>query len=236
MGCKVLIKFNIMIIQKIKSHQSLSDNEFNSIYPLSIQALSPRHWTPVEVAKKASQFLCYKDGLKVLDAGSGAGKFCMIGAATQPSCTFYGIDFREKLIHLSNKLKERYNISNVQYIRDNLMNVNFTDYDVVYFFNSFHEKIDDSAVIDYNSKVSYVLYRRYMTNFFLKLCKMPIGTRVVTYHTLDFCVPNSYTKVKTLTDGHLKFYVKVDENDNEIISSRITEQINRYMFSNSTYQ
>ena len=108
--------------------------------------------------------------------------------------------------------------------------------EVVYFFNSFHEKIDDSAVIDYNSKVSYVSYRKYMTNFFLKLCEMPIGTRVVTYHTLDFCVPNSYTKVKTLVDGHLKFYVKVNQNDNEIISSRITEQINRYIFSNSTYQ
>ena len=116
-----------MIIQKIKSHQSLSDNEFNSIYPLSIQALSPRHLTPIEVGKKASQFLCFKDGLKVLDAGSGAGKFCMIGAAIQPSCTFYGIDFREKLIHSSNKLKEKYNISYVQYVRDNLMNVNFTD-------------------------------------------------------------------------------------------------------------
>jgi len=219
-----------MIIEKLKTQKYISDHEFNSIYPIEIQALSSRHWTPVDVAKKATQFLCYKDGLKVLDAGSGAGKFCMVGATIQPFCTFFGIDFRDQLIGLSNQLKEKYKINNVEYIKKNLLDVNFTDFDSIYFFNSFHERIDDSAIIDNKSKVSHTLYRRYVKNLYLQLSEMPIGTRVASYHTSDFCIPNSYSKVKTLLDGHLKFFIKVKEND--LTTSRISEEINQYLFLN----
>ena len=42
------------------------------------------HWTPVHVARRAAQFLVTGPETRVLDVGSGPGKFCLVGAlATQ---------------------------------------------------------------------------------------------------------------------------------------------------------
>ena len=52
-----------------------SDNQFNHLYPASINKLARGHWTPIEVAWKAASFLAIENGVKILDIGSGVGKF-----------------------------------------------------------------------------------------------------------------------------------------------------------------
>ena len=57
-----------------------SDKQFNELYPPAIQSLARRHWTPLDVARKAANYLAAEDNVKILDIGSGVGKFCLSAA------------------------------------------------------------------------------------------------------------------------------------------------------------
>jgi len=49
--------------------------------------MSLKQWTPLAIARKAAEFLA-EPGSKVLDIGSGIGKFCLTGAFFNPEATF----------------------------------------------------------------------------------------------------------------------------------------------------
>jgi ubiquinone/menaquinone biosynthesis C-methylase UbiE len=70
-----------MIFKHIQLGLKVADEEFDAVYPDFIRDLSAIHFTPVNVTKAATRFLVRKANAKVLDVGSGAGKFCLIGAA-----------------------------------------------------------------------------------------------------------------------------------------------------------
>ena len=109
----------------------LDDAIFNDIYPKKIRELAKRHWTPIEVAKLTADYLAFKAGAKVLDIGSGVGKFCMIGA----TCTkgiFTGVEQRKGLVTLANKIKVQYGIKNVEFIQANIMEIDFECYQSFY--------------------------------------------------------------------------------------------------------
>lgn len=201
-----------MIIEKLKLAKIISDLEFDSIYPKEIQALSERHWTPVRIAKIVTDFLCTDTDLKILDIGSGVGKFCLVGASLKPRCEFYGAEFRERFINLSNSLKDTYRIKNVHFLNSDILEMSFNNFNCIYFYNSFQERIDDTANIDTNSELSFSLYKQYSKHLFFQFQTMPLGTKLATYHTADFFIPGSYKLVEKSTDGNLKLYIKSDEN------------------------
>lgn len=201
-----------MIIENPKKNkESILEGEFDLIYSPKIRALSDRHWTSVEVTKAALDFLCYKDNLKIADIGSGVGKFCISAALLKPNCFFYGIDYREDFIDISIKIKDDYRIENTHFINRDFSDVDFKNFDGIYFFNSFQEKIDDTAMIDQFSNVSYDLYKKYTQNLFMKLNAMPEGTRLVTYHTNDIFIPYSYRIVNKSFNNKLEFYIKCND-------------------------
>lgn len=77
-----------------------SDIQFHLLYPPSMQRLARRHWTPLTVAQQAAQFLAPNDGVRILDIGSGVGKFCLSAAYYNPNALFYGIEQRKNLVQL----------------------------------------------------------------------------------------------------------------------------------------
>ena len=84
-----------MIFKYIEKGISIEDDEFDEIYPEEIRPMAFTHFTPVEMAIKAAKYLVQKSGTKVLDIGSGAGKFCMIGSACTDghfTCLLYTSD------------------------------------------------------------------------------------------------------------------------------------------------
>ena len=93
-----------------------SDEIFNSIYPDNIQAVAKKHWTRLEVAKKSAQFLAISPDVKILDIGSGSGKFCFAAAHYHPATQFYGVEQRADLVDLCNNLKAQLKINNVTFI------------------------------------------------------------------------------------------------------------------------
>ena len=88
-----------MVFELLKLNIHITDEQFNTIYPTSIRRLSEKHWTPVSVAKAAAEFLVTNPGTRVLDIGSGAGKFCMVGAVHTRGF-FTGVEQREELVQL----------------------------------------------------------------------------------------------------------------------------------------
>lgn len=196
-----------MIFEYFKLNINVKDDEFNVIYPEHIRKLAKRHWTPIAVAKIASQFLVDKPGTKVLDIGSGAGKFCMLGSAFTKG-HFTGIEQREYFYQLSNRLKQSYRLSNVEFIHSNITKINFKDYNAFYFFNSFFENIDRSAMIDDTVESDIKLYNLYSKYVREQLGEMPIGTRLVTYWSDLKEVPIGYKIQQTSLEGLVKMWEK----------------------------
>ncbi|MDZ4683027.1 MAG: methyltransferase domain-containing protein [Saprospiraceae bacterium] len=197
-----------MIFEKLKSGVEIEDETFDVIYPLRYRKISKIHFTPIKVAQVAARYLVEKPGTRVLDVGSGAGKFCMVGAA----CTegyFVGVEQRKHLHSLANKLSKRYNLEHIDFIASNVVEIDFEDYDAIYYFNAFYENIFHNGAIDSSvtlDKTLYSIYTQYMRE---QLNKMPLGTRLATYFSFMDEVPNSY-KIKSADfDLKLKLWEKV---------------------------
>src|SRR5690606_37337144 len=169
-----------MIFKKLQLNIDIEYRLFNTLYPSRIKKLSKRHWTPVEVAKLAADYLAERPGKKVLDIGSGAGKFCLIGAASTKGL-FYGVEQRESLVKLSQKIARTHHVHNVEFIHSNITQIYFSAYDAFYFYNSFYENIECLLAIDTTIHLEEKLYFKYSEYVKDQLKKTPIGTRLVTY-------------------------------------------------------
>lgn len=198
---------NPMIFSRLKKGLEVSDSEFDVIYTERIKEVSAFHFTPVEVARIAAQFLAEKPGTKVLDVGSGAGKFCMIGTTCTNGC-FTGVEQRESLYDLSKKLSNHYSLPNLTYIHSNITDIEFKAFDAIYFFNAFHENIVQSDPIDNSVKLDRRLYDVYSLYVKAQLDTMPAGTRLATYFSYLDEVPDSYNIKSTNFDDKLKLWEK----------------------------
>jgi cyclopropane fatty-acyl-phospholipid synthase-like methyltransferase len=176
---------------------------------LHIQEVAEKHWTPIAVAEKAAAFLAVSDDVKILDIGSGSGKFCLTAAHLYPQTLFYGIEQRPGLVSLSQELAKKLELENVIFLCNNITKVDFSRYDHFYFYNAFYENIAGTQKIDNDIIYSEDLYNYYNRYLYKQLDKMPAGTRLVTYHSFGKEVPKSFEIVHTDYNEYLKFWVKV---------------------------
>jgi SAM-dependent methyltransferase len=197
-----------MLFEYLKLNINVDDDEFNAIYPEWVRTLARRHWTPIDVAKKAAEFLVDKPGAKVLDIGSGPGKFCMTGA-TFTKGHFTGVEQRYGLVELSKKLSRCYRIQNIDFIHANITSIKFKDYDAFYFYNPFHENIDITAKIDNTVNSGFELYNLYHMYVYEQLATAPCGTRLATYWSTIKEIPSSYKLKHSFKGGLLMFWEKI---------------------------
>jgi SAM-dependent methyltransferase len=198
-----------MIFELLRLNIDICDSDFNAIYPEKIQLLAKQHWTPVSVAKLASEFLVDRPGARVLDIGSGAGKFCMIGA-TNTKGYFTGIEQRLELIELSRKISASYYIHNVEFLHANITSIKFSDYDSFYFYNSFYENINMINRIDDTIKLDMHLYHLYSMYIVEQFASLPLGARLVTFCSPSTIIPRTFKLQDSSKGGLLKFWEKVN--------------------------
>ncbi|WP_211999560.1 methyltransferase domain-containing protein [Chitinophaga sp. HK235] len=187
---------------------SVNDAAFDWLYPERIQQLSRRHWTPVEVARKSARFLAGGEGKKILDVGSGVGKFCLIGGYHHPEASFYGIEQRKELHHFAQAAQQHTGLENVHFINGNFTQIDFDDFDHFYFYNAFFENLADEGHIDHTMEYSASLYHYYCRQMFQGLLYKPAGTRVVTFHSMEDEIPPDYQLVDASVDFLLKMWIK----------------------------
>jgi hypothetical protein len=183
------------------------DAAFDTLYPLHIRELSQMHWTALDVSLEASNFLA-APGARILDIGSGVGKFCIAAGVYHPEATFYGVEQRDELLHHAQIAKEQVGVSNVQFIYGNLTDLDYDLYDHFYFYNPFYENIEPGSRIDYTVSISFELYRHYTLFIYEMLNKKPAGTKLVTFHAPDKQIPDSYRLINNSYSRVLKMWVK----------------------------
>ena len=183
------------------------DTAFDDLYPEHIQELSQMHWTPVDIAKKAGDFLSIPN-TSVLDIGSGVGKFCITAGFFHPETFFCGIEQREELYTFAEIAKAEIELPNVNFIHGNLTELDFKNYDHFYFYNPFYENIEPDSRIDYTVRTSFELYDLYSRFVFQMLEEKPPETRLVTFHAPDTQVPSGYQLVNNSYSRVLKMWIK----------------------------
>jgi SAM-dependent methyltransferase len=186
----------------------VNDAAFDRLYPERVQQLSRRHWTPLSIARTAARFLASGSGKRILDIGSGVGKFCLIGARFFPDAVFYGIEQRQELHQYAEEVKSITQSHNVNFIQGNFTQQDLSAYDGFYFYNSFFENLADQDLIDDKVEYSASLYNYYSRCLFKQLEKKASGTRLVTFHSLGDEVPPSYQLVDASADLMLKMWIR----------------------------
>ncbi len=186
-----------------------NDKELEALFPDWARALSGRHWTPMHVAARAAEFLAVQPGTKILDIGSGVGKFCLTGAMFHANVDFYGIEFRENLVQVAKDCAAKLELTNVHFEARDINTVTLKNYDSFYFYNSFYENIAVDERIDEKVTLSVSLYKQYQAYILRQLEKLPSGTRLATFYGNDTYVPRNYHVVGTYMDELLKFWVKI---------------------------
>jgi hypothetical protein len=184
-----------------------NDAAFDDLYPEHIRDLSRMHWTPVGIARKASNFLGIPNA-RVLDIGSGVGKFCITAGFFQPDTTFYGIEQREALHTFAEIARDEISLPNVHFIQGNLTELDFSWFDHFYFYNPFFENIDHDSRIDYAVKISFELYHHYSRLVYEMLDQKPPETRLVTFHASESQVPPGYQLINNSPGGTLKMWIR----------------------------
>jgi SAM-dependent methyltransferase len=184
-----------------------NDTSLDYIYPDHIRQLSQMHWTPIDIAKKAAFFLAMPNA-RVLDIGSGVGKFCITAGAHFTNTQFIGIEQRKGLCNYAKIAKDELGLDNISFIHGNLTDLDYNDYDHFYFYNSFYENIEPGSRIDFAVGTSFELYESYSRFVYAMLDSKKSGTRVVTYHTREEQIPPSYSMVDNSYNKMLKMWIK----------------------------
>ncbi len=196
-------------LRKAQYNAALFSNDaaFDWMYPEHFQLLSLKHWTPLAVARKAAAFLA-EPGARVLDIGSGIGKFCLAAGYEFPETYFYGVEQRHELVYHAEDAKGYTGLPNVNFIYANITQLNFKEFDHFYFYNSFYENIDPENQIDDTIEISESLYNYYTQYLFRALDEKPSGTRLVTFHISGEEVPSDYELAEVSYDTLLKMWIK----------------------------
>jgi len=168
-----------------------SDVDFDSVYSYPVQRLSEQHWTPVAVAFVAAKLLVRDKESRVLDVGSGAGKFCHVGATVTPA-RFYGIDQSNFLVEEAQSICQLKGITNAEFTLGNALDLDWRQFDAVYLFNPFFENIGPSSRLDRAAELDSKIFMESVATVENKLREMPAGTRVVTYYGFGGKMPVGY--------------------------------------------
>lgn len=165
-----------------------TDEAFDAHYPPPIRRHAFTHFTPVDVATAAARFLAPRAGARVLDVGSGAGKFCCVGALTTPGL-FTGVERRPALHAAAEAFAGAHHIRRVSFLLADVKDIDFAAYDAFFLFNPFYENLGIDEPMDDSVVLGREQYTRYCAHVREQLAARPPGTRLATYYSFLDDVP-----------------------------------------------
>lgn len=196
------------LIQRIQQGEVITDQAFDACLDAGVKRHSSTHYTPVAVAIEAAQFLCggIEGSAKILDVGSGVGKFCLIAASNCENAFFMGVEQRANLAAVADSLAEQSKLDNLGFLCANVMGVSFKDFDAFYLFNPFYEHLEPFSAIDESIDLDQQMYDIYSGYVRKQLQGMPKGTRVASYFGMGDEMPLNYDLIAQMFDGNLKLW------------------------------
>ena len=180
------------LARSLRRRSLLDDAAFDQVFPSAQRFRSWLHWTPVDVALRATALLAAGRCSRVLDVGSGVGKLCLIGAATTPA-TWFGIERDVDMVRAANAAAADMHLEHrVQFIHGDITALDWTTFDAIYLYNPFAEILyagDDDALA---RRERYVADIDFVQN---QLAQAAPGTRVVTYHGFGGEMPSGFENI-----------------------------------------
>ena len=194
---------------------TVDDEKFDLIYPLTVRRLSAVFWTPVRIAAEAAKLLTETPGARVLDIGSGVGKFCLLGASLTDG-QFTGVEQRANLVEAARNAAAQLHLSDIEFRHANIVDVRYDDFDAFYIFNPFEENMLIGHKIDSAVPFSPELFKAYTSHVAEQLATRPLGTKTVTYMGYGDEIPACYTCELALFGDDLKLWIKTREHDPDV--------------------
>lgn len=190
-------------IEKLNS----TDAAFDAALKKSVQGHSYIHWTPIEVIQAAVDWLGTGSANRVLDIGSGVGKFCLLGAMNSRA-HFTGVETRNNLVDEALSLKRELKLTNVDFLHSDIKEIDFKNFTSFYFYNPFCEHMALSGSIDDQIKFDEDSYYSYQDFVIDQLKDMPKGTKVVKYCSPDLDISMDFDLQEMYFEGLLQLWVK----------------------------
>jgi len=193
----------------LEPNSPLSDSDFDKVYN-DIGCLSAQHWTPVAVGVRAARILTRLGATRILDIGSGADKFCIVGALAT-SAEFHGVEQRKYLVDMARSAALQFQARRAHFVHANALTISFEDYDGFYLYNPFHEQMSQfTSAVDLAAEPSATTFRNYVSGTIEKLVALPKGTPIVSYSGFGGKMPSSYHYIGDEPAGNdsLELWVK----------------------------
>ena len=191
----------------LRAGEAPTDRDFDEVYPPSIQALSATFWTPVDIAIRAARLLALTPGARVLDIGSGVGKFCIIGALTTPGA-YFGVEQRSSLVSAAREAAALFG-ANIAFTHGLFSERDPKDYDAFYFFNPFGENMyAPTTQIDGTVELTVPRFVEDVWRAHEFLAAAKPGARVVTYNGMGGEPPYAFTRMERDYDAGIDLWVK----------------------------
>lgn len=185
-----------MLSRRLRAQEPVNDEIFDRLLGEQPRKRSRSYWSSVQACQVAAQLLREAGATRVLDGGSGAGKFLSI-ASLHLAQRVYGIERREALVLESRRLAEALG-ADVEVQHGTLDDVDPKPFDGFYFFNPFGEYVaDDEDRYDLLAPRSFQQYVRDARLVERWLRAAPVGTALVTYNGLGGRIPVSYRPKET---------------------------------------
>jgi SAM-dependent methyltransferase len=191
--------------------RSAHDVAFDCVYPAAIRLLSRRFWTPVEVARRAAEMFVAAGARRVLDVGSGVGKFVLAAAAAAPAVEFVGVERRQWLVAVARKAQGDLGIHNARFVPGDALYLDWGTFDGLYFFNPLAENLFEPLErIDEGVGLGAVRFLQDVRGVENALETLRLGTAMVTYHGAGTRIPACFELAASEPAGSdaLRLWVK----------------------------
>jgi predicted RNA methylase len=181
--------------QALATGKHVTDLAFDTAYPPDVRAVSAQYWTPYAVARRAAELLVVSPSTLVLDVGSGAGKLCVVGAATT-GARFVGVEHRPSLVRVARRAAEALGVMGARFIPAPIQAIRWTAFDAFYLFNPFGENaFAADEQLDTTVELGRARYVRDVAFVERMLARVRVGVRVLTYHGFGGTMPDTFQRI-----------------------------------------
>lgn len=194
----------------IQSGASVDESVFDSLLPQLYQSASLVHWTPIQAIRQIAEFVSQgKSDLKFLDIGSGCGKLCII-LSLLTKMDIYGVEQRVELYKVAEKIRKANSIKNVHFICGNMLEIDWSIFDVYYLYNPFQEQISNFEEMRIDDRIAFDKknYINYTSEVYRQLCWAKPGKKLITFHGYGGPIPSTWrlTQSRTIGYGNLSMW------------------------------
>lgn len=169
------------------------DIAFDTFLPEDLRRRARENWTPLAVALAAARWFAEAGVRRVVDIGSGPGKFC-VAAALAGCCELVGVEQSARLVSVARSVARLFGVPHrTGFVQGSFGDTRLPDADAYYLYNPFGQHLcAPSGDFGYGVTPDYDRYRRDVMTAQDVFRRAPAGTVVLTYNGFGGLMPASY--------------------------------------------